>query len=243
MAIKEIDLISPPEHINKFLTHWTGRKKNDADAFDILCKIVDTKELRFSSNTISFPKATTTITNMMICFTDTPINQSLEHCSRYNSFGVSFNKNEFIEYGANPVLYLTDNRSNHQEFLTHIRYNKNKAQNLISWFGSILQPYDSKILASKNSAEFNEREWRIIRLLPYHWIKNSEISQGAYDEYNFENKIRRNQIGADINNEEFFLSFNPSVIENIIVPKHYQDKGQALIDRNGLKCDLYVINQ
>lgn len=243
MSIKYIDLINPPEHINQYLTHWTGRNKNDEAAFEILTKIVETLELKFNSNTISFPSAHTAISNMMICFTDTPIKQSAEHCSRYNSFGLSFNKNEFIEYGANPVLYLTDNRSNHQEFLTKIRYDKNREHNLISWIGSVLQPYDSKILASKNSAEFNEREWRIVRVLPFHWLNRAIAAQGSFDEYRFKGAIRREQKGNDINKEDFFLKFDAKTIENIIVPKHYENKGKELIDKVGLKCDLFVINK
>ena len=31
---EHIEFVDPPDHINKFLTHWTGsKKKNDQDAF------------------------------------------------------------------------------------------------------------------------------------------------------------------------------------------------------------------
>jgi len=64
----------------------------------------------------------------MICFTDTPIRQSKDTCIRYGYFGMSFNKAKMIEHGANPVLYLTDNRSVHMEFELMNRYSKNEDQ-------------------------------------------------------------------------------------------------------------------
>lgn len=245
--MKQIKLNKRPNHINEYLTHWTGRKKTAKQSFEILEKIVNSKKLRFSENTNSFPSSKIENKNLMICFTDTPITQSHEHCLRYNYFGISFNKKEMIDHGANPVLYLVDNRQNNQEylhqFLMQHLFPSNETSLLMSWFSSISQPYDTKILAHKNSAEFYEREWRLNRILPFHWLSTSEASQGKYNEYPFKGKMEREQIGADINRELFYLEFDPIIIENIIVPKSYEKKGQALIKRAGLKCELLVINK
>ena len=116
-----IKLYNKPNHINEFLTHWTGRGKNDEKAFEILSIIINKGELKFSRNPISFPTPDYSITVQAICFTDTPIKQSINQCERYNYFGISFNKTEMMEYGANPVLYLINNREKNQKFIKFLK--------------------------------------------------------------------------------------------------------------------------
>jgi len=238
-----IKLSKKPNHINEFLTHWTGRNREDSIAFDNLSKIVDSGELKFSSHKISFPSSTYTISGQMICFTDTPVKQSIDHCNRYNYFGVSFNKAELIEYGANPVLYLVDNRQKHQDIVQDIRPFENEKRSLVSWVSSILQPYDSKQFANDNWAEFYEREWRIVRILPYPWINTAEKFQGPFNEYSFKGNIRIVNKNTKPGDEEFFLAFDKKIIENIIVPLNYKDRGRDLIKRNNLQCELIIIDK
>ena len=214
--------------------------KNDEEAFEILCKIVQANELKFKANQISYPISNTTINVPMICFTDTPIEQSFEHCLKYNYFGVSFNKTELIKYGANPVLYLVQNRIYHQEFIEHLRFDKNKDINLISFFCSILQPYNSKNIEEQNSAEFYEREWRITRVLPIPSQKLAIKYQGPINENKFNGRIRREQTDKNYN---YYLPFKSNMIENIIVPIQYEEMGLKLIADNKLKCDLFVIKR
>lgn len=241
ISVRQVTLKNPPDHINEFLTHWTGRKKRN-DSFDILSKIVDTQELKFSPNKISFPKAEWKTTNEMICFTDTPISQSLEHCKSYGLFGISFNKKELIEYGASPVLYILDNRREHQEsikkILTRIIFPNNHSKSLLSWCDSIGQPYNRGKIS-----QYAEREWRIIRILPYLSIKLQEETRGPFNEYPFKGTIRRNEISRQPIKDEFFLKFPKSLIENIIVPKSHLDKGKDLLKRNGIDCELIVLNK
>jgi hypothetical protein len=240
ISIRQVTLKNPPGHINEFLTHWTGRKKSQ-NAFDILSKIVDSCELKFSINKISFPRAEWKASNEMICFTDTPISQSFEHCKRYGHFGISFNKKELIEYGASPVLYILDNRRKHQEYIKEIIgsfiFPDNHTRSLFTWYASIGQPYNTG-----NISQYAEREWRIIRILPKQSIMSQEETQGQFNEYPFKGTIRRNEISTQPLKEEYFLKFSKNLIENIIVPKSHIEEGKKLLKRNGLNCELIVLN-
>lgn len=235
---KILKLAKKPNHINAFLTHWTGRNKSRTEAFDIVSKIVNSGELKFSSNKISFPSSELTINTQMICFTDTPIKQSSDHCRRYNYFGISFNKEAMMGYGANPVLYLVDNRQPHQDAINELRPQGNEHLGLVKWIDSMLQPYDSKEFSESNWAEFYEREWRINRILPFDWIATAEYLNGSYNEYAFEGRIRK------VNGtEEFYLPFNKAIIENIITPLSYKARARKLIKDNNLDCELILIEE
>ena len=202
----------------------------------------------------------------MICFTDTPIEQSLEHCQRYNYFGISFNKEKLIECGANPVLYMVENRKSNQEFLfdfrmdkygafEHFFYKNNELRNKLSWFSAISQPYKTKKVVEKGFAEYLEREWRIIRVLPSDFTKNSIRTGGSYNE-NFKGEIERKMEVIDTSNnpcytdekklierEMFYLPFDYSFIENVIVldKKEYIDKCKKLMKDVGLNCSLLIV--
>lgn len=242
-AVKRITQFDKPEHINPFLTHWVGRKKNDEESFVILKTILECSELKFSSCPINFPASNFTVKQEMICFTDTPIRQSKDTCARYGFFGISFNKEQLIEYGANPVLYLTDNRSIHMEFEIQKRYTKNADQLIHSWITSIMQPFDTKKYAKDNHAEFYEREWRIVRKLPAQRNDVASMFQGEFNEYPFSGEIRRQQNSQNINDETFFLKFDSSMLENIVVPENYETHASQLMSALGLKCDLVVIQK
>jgi hypothetical protein len=233
MVPDRVKLLEKPYHISEFLTHWTGREKDDEKSFDILSKIVDSKELKFSKCLISPINPTgRKAENEMICFTDTPILQSRKHCEKYNFFGISFNKKQMMEYGANPVLYLVESRYDHQDFHIDLTFKgileSNKEKNLFSWIGSIFQPYD------KGHSDYYEREWRIIRLLPFPWLDNAINYGGSFEEYPFKGKLRSESIDSGVPNHSFYMEFEPNIIENIIVPEHYENEGIELLKRNGI---------
>lgn len=240
--------LETPNHINRFLTHWTGREKTDEVAFNNLTKIVESFKLKFSDCVTTYPEAAFTSVNKMICFTDTPIDQSLNHCKRYNYFGISFNKEMLIEYGANPVLYIVNNRRSYSEFMeTYFqlkRPNNNEESNLLSWVRSCFQPYDTKLYYDKDWAEFYEREWRIIRIQPFHWLEYSETILGKNNEYPFKGKIHRVQKSDNVNDEEFYLQFDKNIIENIIIPSDFdREKVKELMRQNNLDCELIIIER
>ncbi len=239
MVPSRIKFTNPPYHISEFLTHWTGRDKKDVEAFNILSKIIETKQLKFSQNTITPALSKATVKNQMICFTDTPIIQSLKHCEKYNQFGISFNKESLIDYGANPVLYIVSTRYAHQEFLTDQSFQGlfelNKEKVLFSWMNSILQPFDNGF------SDSYEREWRIVRLLPFPWLDNEIKRGGPFHEYPFKGEITRVFVEKPIPKEDFYLNFEPKIIENIVVPEHFEKEAIELIKKNNLTCELILI--
>lgn len=97
---------SDQNYINSSLIHWTGRKKEKDDACLVLENICKEQMLRLiycppyvQENLKSKVK--------MVCFTDIPLEHSREHCIQFGEFGLVFDKQKMIEYGANPVLYTT----------------------------------------------------------------------------------------------------------------------------------------
>jgi len=243
----KISFSDRPEYISKFLTHWTGRGKSKDGAFEMLKKIIETKELKFSPNRVSFPDNIKTVTNLMICFTDTPIKHSKEHCNKYGFFGISFNKDKLIHYGANPVLYLMDNRKSYHSYLLDFTdeisiYTDNQEKLLLNWFSSIMQPYNTNPDDNKHFPEFFEREWRIAgRVLPFHWLETLEKYQGKHNEYEFAGRIRRQQNSENINDNTFFLQFDTDIIENIVVPESFLNQTRQLFTEQKLNCELIII--
>lgn len=258
MNKKTIKFENPPNHINKYLTHWTGREKNCDEAFDTLCKIIKSKKLKFSRCNNGFDYKSGKKTSLpIVCFTDTPIEQSLEHCQRYNYFGISFNKEKMIECGANPVLYMVNNRIKHQELLFNMQsanasyftdlkryfYKNNEERNLFSWVLSITQPYVTKKVKSKGYSEYLEREWRIIRVLPTTFTKNTIETGGNYNE-KLKQKIEC-EYEMKENEETCYLPFENCFIENIIVLNEdkYINQCESLMKEVGLTCDLILVDK
>lgn len=237
-----IQLNKNPNHINEFLTHWTGRNKDADAAFHILSEIVNNGELKLSDIQVTFQNSVIDVHVKTVCFTDTPIEQSKNHCERYGYFGISFNKENLIEHGANPVLYLVDNRKINQEFLNAQEIDLNNQQNdyygrqlLLNFFKGIAQPYDSK--KYPNWPEHLEREWRISRKIPFEAVLNAEASGQKILEHPF---LGKTIIKPDRNP---YLQFDKSIIENIIVPTGYETKGNDLLVKNALDSKLYTFEE
>jgi hypothetical protein len=228
--IKEVSL---EKHPVGFLTHWTGRDKLDKDAFEILKLIIETKSLKFNSNKIAASKSGgMTIDQQMICFTNTPIQLSKDLCNKFGYCGISFKRDELIKYGANPVLYLTENRLKNRKFLSDLSFpTENEKAIHISWFLSMTQ---------ENKNYFYQKEWRIVRVLPFPTREIQEKIHGLINEVALEGTIKIVQ-KADGTDESFYLFFDSSIIENIIVPDSFRQKAIDLMNAHGLTCDLVLI--
>lgn len=243
--VRKIPLCDEPEHISEYLTHWTGRNKTPVEAFKTLKIILKTRELLFSPNIVSFPDNKGKVTNQMICFTDTPIKYSKEHCKKYGHFGISFNKSKLVSYGANPVLYLMNNRKTYHSYLNDLSNelsdNLNNEQKLLfNWFGSAMQPYNTTPDDNNHFPEYYEREWRIAgRVLPYEWLAKDVENYGEWHEYQFDGEIRRQN--DDSNSRKFFLKFDPIIVENIIVPESYARRARQFLKEQVLGCGLMLI--
>jgi len=104
------------EFISDTLTHWTGRKKTDEEAAQILKAICEEGVLRLT-HCPRYVQPDLKPSASMVCFTDVPLRFSSEHCDVFGRCGIGFRKDAMIAYGANPVLYTT---SEHLARIKHI---------------------------------------------------------------------------------------------------------------------------
>ena len=104
------------EYISDSLIHWTGRKKSDEVAVQILKTICEECILRLTYCP-RYVQQDFKPSASMVCFTDIPLRFSGEHCGLFRRCGIAFHKNAMIAYGANPVLYTT---SKHLTRIKHI---------------------------------------------------------------------------------------------------------------------------
>lgn len=106
------------KYISNTLIHWTGRNKSSDDAFEILKKVISNQIIYLSycpnyatplsSDVLSTRNGINDRKTMMVCFTDLPLEYSKDFCSKFGTFGIGFKKENMIKYGANPVLYTTN---------------------------------------------------------------------------------------------------------------------------------------
>jgi len=194
-------------YVSKELTHFVGRHKPEYERFRLLMDIIQsgwilpgpftngqTYNVQLHETEKDLEKM---ILPQMVCFADIPINDLSLHMEKYSNFGIAFKKDYLVQYGANPVLYVTQNGqmegkdvTREKWFLDHLKkyallkekiqtfgmQNGGKEINelfleidqfLMKDLFAYLKPFDS----SKNDADednyYLEREWRIIGNLPF----------------------------------------------------------------------------
>src|SRR5699024_598760 len=194
-------------YVSKELTHFVGRNKPEHQRFQLLIDIIrsgwilprdhfydQTKNVQLHKEENQLEKI---ISPQMICFADIPINDLSLHMEKYSNFGIAFKKDFLVEYGANPVLYITQNgkmnkygATREEWFRDHLKKYallKDKIQTnemldhekgikqlflevdrfLVRDLFAYLKPFD----ASKHDADednyYLEREWRIIGNLQF----------------------------------------------------------------------------
>jgi hypothetical protein len=247
-----------PNHIGEYLTHWTGRNKPDDEALNIICQIIKSKKLKLSPCPNGYSNSDgIKIEVPMICFTETPIEHSIEHCSNFGSFGIGFDKKEMMKIGANPVLYITNDRKNYQNKFRDYYWNELKEQwgsqtdipfdisNNLSWFLATTQPYTDK-LKGKIREYYSQREWRIVRMLPTGITAAAIKRWGAINDGFDISKIKcefeeRNVGGVQKQVQIGYLSFKKSAIKSIIVPKKYGPQAEKIRRDEGLTgCDIIL---
>jgi len=233
-------------YISDNLTHWVGQGLEVSKSFDILTKIIKTRELKFGESLIyeNNNKETgiyTKIGQKMICFTDTPIEQSHAHQKKYSCFGISFNKEKLIPYGAHPVFYILEKHIDFIKFVDDLidgyRYN-HQTDYIKPWLGSFFQPYDTN--KNKGFPEYFEREWRISRVLPSRYKEQFKKCNGKIIEHNFKGVIRREEKDK-CENDDFFLKFEKDDINSIIVLEGYEEQMETLLSNLDIKCELICL--
>jgi len=56
-------------------------------------------------------------------------------------------------------------------------------------------------------------------------------------------ELRRQQNSQNINDETFFLKFNPAILENVIVPESYESEVLRLMETLNLNCEVLIIQK
>lgn len=235
-------MTSDRKYINSSLIHWTGRAKNQDAACSILENICREQILRLTYCP-TYVQESLKPRVAMACFTDIPLDHSREHCSKFGQFGLAFNKQKMIEYGANPVLYTTGrhldrirNISNLLERMKDLEkdrewrsevepfnFSLDETTALIEVLG-LLQEYSYKNDDGTDYVTYFQREWRLtFEVLPFAG-GNTEHIPGMSSFY------VREGISYGV------FKFDKSDIEYIIAPAGYEKR--ALDAASMLGCNV-----
>lgn len=232
-------------YINDSLVHWTGRCKDQEEAFSILGTICDEQILRLSfCPTHVQPDLQPRIT--MVCFTDIPLEHSHVHCSKFGRFGIAFKKSSMIAYGANPVLYTTGkhlgrirlvykllDRMRDQEkdrewrdILETYSYNEDELVALLEVIG-LLQEYSYKNQDGSDYLTYYQREWRLMfNVLPFAG-GTSEHVPGKSCFYKKDGKTHP------------IFKFCAADVAYLIVPRQFEISALKFADALGCEVKIY----
>ena len=255
-----IKFVKTPNHTSRHLTHWTGRKpKSDSEKFNIISQIIKNQKLKLSPCPHGFTNNEgTTLSVPMVCFTETPIEHSIEHCENFGKFGVGFDRLDMIKLGANPVLYIVKERKYYQDKFNKFYWEELQEKwgaqtdvpfeirNNLSWFLAGTQPYTDDF-KGKTREYYSQREWRIIRMLPF-GVTDAEIKKWGPINDGFDiGEIKceyetRTIDGVSTQVLIGWISFQKNSIKNIIVPKNYKTEAIKLIKEENLTdCDILLV--
>jgi hypothetical protein len=230
------------------LIHWTGRKSREdgteEKAFEILRTICSERLLRLTYCP-EYVRDNFKREVAMVCFTDIPLSESFEHCNRFGNCGIAFDKEAFIEYGANPVFYTTNSHYNRivevstllekmmdlekdREWMSKpnpYSFSENQTVALVEIL-SFLQDYCYKGKKDPSATNYTQREWRIaFKTLPF--AANKEPQKPGMSSIYIRNKI-----------SYYNMAFADSDVRYVVVPREFEDDARS-IDRD-LKCDIRI---
>jgi hypothetical protein len=241
------------DYISNTLVHWTGRGKNDDEAFEALINILKTQLLYLSycpnyGTPTSTPSTRDNLNDrktMMICFTDLPLRYSKIFCSKFGRFGIGFKKERMMGYGANPVLYTTtqhlprikninalinklmseDIDREWKEEMERYQFTSQQLYSLFEFFG-FTQEYSYK----DRDINYYQREWRLnYETLPIEPGKGAE-------------KVGYGGMHGLVNGKFMCeMKFSLDDIDFIIIPKSYFKRRKELLGINKSKIQIYEV--
>lgn len=235
-------------YINNTLVHWTGRGQKDSDAMKILSAICAEEILRLSycPNYVSEEYKPE---SAMVCFTDIPLWHAKEHCKVFGKFGIGFNKQRLIEYGANPALYTTRQHFERIKKLANLLARMEDLEKDREWKEEVepynfteeetlsfqevtdfLQEYSYKNNDYSDYVTYYQREWRLtFRSLPF--AGGTKVQAPGMSSFYIRN-------GKSYSN----VKFCKSDIEYIVVPFGYWWEGKKLAKHMGCKLKIYELS-
>jgi hypothetical protein len=214
-------------YINNTLVHWTGRGQKDSDAMKALSCICEEEILRLSycPNYVSEgydPESA------MVCFTDIPLWHAKENCKIFGRFGIGFNKNKMIEYGANPALYTTGKHFQRIRKLADLLARMEDLEKDREWEEeSKSYDFTEDETVAFQEVTYYQREWRLTfrSLLFSGGNKTQEPGMSCF--YTKDAKSYSN------------VKFCKDDVEYIVVPLKYWLKGRKLSKSMGCKLRVY----
>jgi hypothetical protein len=232
------------DYINDTLVHWTGRAKDENASFEILKSIV-TKQLLWLTPAPNFGSTISQKETMMACFTDIPLKYSKDHCFLFGKFGIGFNKNKFIEYGANPVLYLTPTHNTRinevnslinrllrenvdrewREQVDRYQFTEDQLYSLFELFG-----FYQEYRYNDNHINYYQREWRI--------VYDTLSSKSGGDPIVPGQSGMRGIVSGKMRCE---MKFALEDIEYLILPKAYCKRKNEILEVVNCKVKIYEV--
>lgn len=222
------------EYINQSLMHWTARGKKEKESFEVLKMIINEGFLQLSySPNYGTPPANpdeydplNDRRTIMACFTDLPLQFSKTFCEKFGHFGIGFKKETMITYGANPVMYTTNNHLHRIREINDL-INKLLKKEMDRGWREELEPYQftSDQLYALNeifgfTQEFSyrnrdenyfQREWRI----NYETLQNTRNGIAELPGYGRVKGLR----GRDL---KFEMKFDIADIDFLVVPRRFR---------------------
>ncbi|TMO66712.1 hypothetical protein CWC18_02760 [Pseudoalteromonas aurantia] len=232
------------KYICNELVHWTGRGQDDESAVKALTSICEDQILRLSYCP-NYVHDDYKPEEAMVCFTDIPLKYAREHCSKFGKFGIGFNKNKMIQYGANPALYTTGQHFDRIKKLGELLARMEDLEKDREWkedlepysftedetlafqeVTDLLQEYSYKNKDQSDYVTYYQREWRLtFRSLPFAGgSKPHEAGMSCF-------YVRDNKRYS-------IFKFNNEDVEFIVVPVRYWLCGWKLAKQ--MKCKLKI---
>ena len=153
-------------YISNYLVHWTGKNGDEAGA-EILSLVASTCRLLLSYNVFHILDIYNKIHEKMVCFTDVPLSNAAQHCSRYGRFGIAFHKLNLMNVGAQPVFYTTHANKDDLDVIFEFLYAQNQITTIgAPIFDALHRHFYFMQIFSEGKADgkdtyYYEREWRL----------------------------------------------------------------------------------
>jgi hypothetical protein len=191
----------------------------------------------------------TSLNQQWFVFTDIPLRFAREHCVKFGKFGIGFNKQKMIGYGANPALYTTAQHFGRIKRLAELLARMEDLEKDREWKQDVesypftedetvafqevtdfLQEYSYKNNDLSDYVTYYQREWRLtFRSLPFAGgTRPHEPGMSCF--------YIRNGKSYSI------FKFSDEDVEYIVVPIRYWWRGRKLANKMNCKLKIYEIS-
>lgn len=218
-------------YISDALIHWTGRGKTDDEAFETVKIILNTNRFLLKNCPTTAKLDAIQAKEQIVCFTDIPLELSRTHCFRFGNCGIAVKKSDFIEYGANPVLYYTRQMATRiQDVYSNILKNRGdmatdkfslSLDELLGSLSRLFQAYSYE--DDDTELNYYQREWRLV-----------------FDPKKFSVDQKPGTYTLKGKNEGSYFIFEEKNILFIVVPRSIENEATNFINNNHPAIDVKI---